>query len=151
MKKNKTGGTLGINLSILLTASFILAIIIFASQFANDNNAYVSVEDNNQGLYNTGIALNGTITTYQEGNNQTLIAVYGGEVQDGSDSLDRVSSFETGAEDAQEQVLESTRSAIGTIFGSNQNILWIVAGFTALLGLTIALYAWKTFKQGAPE
>lgn len=146
---NKRGGTLGLNLSIILAASFILAVVVFATQFSQDNGSFISISEN-KNLAAAG-TLNGTLTTYNRGNNQTLLAVYGGQVQDGSDSLDRVSTFETGSEDSLPDVANLSKQAVNTLFGSNINILIIAGAFIAFLGLSYALYAWKTFKQGAPD
>jgi hypothetical protein len=151
MIKNKTGGTLKIGFSIMLTSLFVMSVLVFSTQFAEDNAANITIADSNE--FGTASSINGTLQTFYSENNQTIKDLYGSEAQDGTDSLDRLSTFETGNEGGAGAVVNLSKQAASVIFGdatANRYGATIVTAFIGFLFLTIGLYVWKTFKQGDP-
>lgn len=148
--RGKIGGTLTLSASLILSSCFVLAVILFANQFATDNNAAISVSGDTN-INNNINNLNASLITYYDSNNISVSGLYGSSIAPGSDTLSRVSTFKSGSEDSLPSITNSTATAIFSIFGNNRNILIMAGAFAGFLALAIGLYAWKTLKGGAPD
>lgn len=150
---NKKGGTISWSWAILFAGSFIFCIIMFSSKFAIDNNSYISI-DGDIRSNNTLTDINNTLLIYQDQNNVTIRGLSGSKIESGSDSLSRVSSFESGDKISIATITNATRNSLDSILGgsssNNKGIYYIAGSFAALLGLITILYAWKTLK-GSPD
>lgn len=150
---NKKGGTISWSWSILFAGAFIICIIVFASKFAIDNNAFVSVDGDIRNN-NTLSGINGSLLLYQSQNNVTISGLSSSNIEAGSDTLSRVSTFESGDKITIGTITNATRNSLDAVLGGSSDntkgIYYIAGSFAALAALITILYAWRTLK-GQPD
>jgi len=150
MKTNKRGGTLGLSFSLILLGSFLMALYIYMSQFAQDNNSIINIQNDTNLARNLSL-VNGTLIAYYEGDNESVFKIYGSSIETGSDTLSRVSTFKSGNENTLPDYGAVAKDSIDTLFGGDPRI-WIITGaLLGLLALTVVLYYWQTLKAGNPN
>ncbi|KYK20691.1 hypothetical protein AYK24_09880 [Thermoplasmatales archaeon SG8-52-4] len=139
--------------SMVMLFIFAIAVITYSVNFANDNRVYVDMGDDAQ-LSTVQSNLQSDVQTFTSESNSSLQALYESSIESGDETTATGGMFKGGVLG----IFGSMKTIFGfvndKIFGGEQGnsglgaILTIVITF---MGITLALYIWKTWAGKNPE
>jgi len=131
---------------VLLLVVFTIAIISYTTNYAVDNNAAISLMDE-QSFVNLNASLQSEMVTFQDDVNDSSSASTRSTTEAGSDTLKSPSVFQNIGSSA--RALNAVLTLIKVeVFGGNPAFFIVITTLTAFFVLVIVLYVWKAFKQG---
>ncbi len=143
-------GTIKFLTGLAFVALFAIAIISYSVGFAADNQAAITLNDDenfNSLSSNVKSGLS-DFETSAETSNSILVE---SNIKSGDDNVEGGGQFKTGPAD----VLGTTKNVLSAankaIFGDDPNFGVLLTTFSAFLVLISGLYIWKTWKGGNPD
>lgn len=135
--------------SCLMIGLFAIAIVTFCSQFANDNDSAISIDDDGD-FTEISSDINSTITTWHSDINGTGETFISTTQDQGDQSATSGGQFKGGIRGALSMATEATRSGYQKIFGSNNGFGIFLTGLTGILLFMLIAYGWK-YWRGNPD
>ena len=138
---------------LIITFAFItvfsLAIFGYATGFANDNDAVVSI---NNDSVSSGVVtyMNDSVSSISTETNSTLTQFFQQATSEGSTAEKSTASFNFGQQ-FYNNVKEVWKFITSVIFGGDSNFALITRVFLSTLALIVLLYVWKTLRGGNPN
>jgi len=139
--------------SIIMTLLFIVAIMSYATNFGNDNNVAIDLNDDDVIMKAKG-NLQSDIQTFKSQTNSSLEALYESTIEGGDETTVTGGQFKGGISGAFDSLKITIRLIYQKIFGSEQGdngFGIILTGLISFLGLVSLLYLWKTWAGKSPD
>lgn len=143
-------GQLKLITSLVLVGLFTLAVIIFATNFAIDNEVPADLRlsgDSDIIALKTGVQ--GNVSSFTDNSNDTYYSIKGTEITTG-DTSPTGSSFILTPLSAISTVRTILNVGYIRLFGSDENFSIFITSFVALLTFAMALFIWQVWKGGTP-
>jgi len=142
-------GSIQLTTSIVMIILFSIAILGFATQFAVDNDAAISVADDPElSLMQTNLQSNGSSFTSESEN--TYSSIINSTISPGSDVIPSTAVFSLTPSSLVKVLKTITYSSYQKVFGSDSGFAIFFVTFIAIIVLLFALYVYKTLK-GNPD
>ena len=131
-----------------MTAVFVISIILFATNFAIDNNSAISIADDGRyGNLETSLRANlTTMATEAETSQEMLFAT---TLESGDEHSSTGAQFKIGPLTAVSLTLSSFKEAFGIVFGSSFN--WVALTFAALITFILGYFTIKAWLGRSPD
>ena len=136
-------------ISIVMASLFAIAILGFATQFALDNDAAVSVADDPE-LSLMQSNLQGNTSDFTSQSENTYSSIINSTITPGSDVIPSTAVFSLTPSSLGRVLYSITGTAYQKIFGTDGGFAVFFGIFIALIVLLFALYVYKTLK-GNPD
>jgi len=141
--------TINLTVSVLMITLFSVAIIAFSIGFANDNDAYVNIAENDKiSSFHTNSSAG--ITNFADDSNNTYSSILETTVEPGSDVIKSSSSFSITWKNLYNFVTNAMDIVSENIFGAKEGVKnpfgIFVTSFLAVLVFMIGLYLVKTWR-----
>jgi len=135
---------------LAFTIVFAIAIITYATNFANDNTTYVSISDDAE-ISGLNTNLKSDVETFRTTTNSSssVLTKLMGKVNE--QDLEGGSNFLSTPKTLANGIKSIASTSKKTLFGNDNNFGIIFSIFIGLLVMIIALYGWKTLKGGNPD
>lgn len=143
-------GTINVIVSLMLITLFSIAVIGFASNWGEDNNAAVSIIDDVQisNLYNNA---QDNATEFRGDSQSTYSSIVNSSIEAGSQTTPTGGQFAITTEGAVKTTFAIFLLTYINIFGGNPQFAIFVTVAGGLILFIIALYFWKTWRSGQPD
>lgn len=133
---------------LLMTAVFAFAVVMFAINFANENNSAFNI-DQQPGYNDTFNNLNGNLSQYQTETVNASDSFYRSEISTG-DTVTTGGQFKLGPGSALKTTDNILQQGFKSIFGSSSSFAIVFSVLITFLGYIVVLVIWKTWKGGNP-
>ena len=136
-----------LTISIVFIVLFSISIMAFAINFANDNDAYMSIADDKNNTYLYYSSASGNASEFTDDANSTYHSIKGTTVEPGSDVIQSAESFTITWSNAFSSFTNLLNIPRNAIFGGREGGFNFF--FTALTGIIlflIGLYLIKTWR-----
>jgi len=140
-------GQLKLIATLMFIALFSMAIVGYAINFAGDNNAVISL-DNEDGFDTFTSEVQTDIIDLKNEVNSSSKAISEADIGDASGTINRPAIFETMGDFP--KVLNLIINLVKQQFGNNPIITFAFTLLSIFIGISVVLYFWKTFK-GSPD
>lgn len=135
---------------LVLVVLFVSAISMYAISFASENDASISLA-NDDAAYSQISNVNSTIETFYTDANGSQYNIYKSSIQEGSDTFATTGPFQVGDTNVLTGTSNAVRGAFASIFGNDPRFGIYLTALIGFLGLALALYVWATLKGGIVE
>lgn len=135
--------------SILMTVLFSLAIVVFTISIGADNNAYINLE-NDPDYANIQDNITGEVRSFVGDANSSLETGLLTTQESGDQSASSGGQFKVTAASSVRMLKTSLSVGYKKIFGEDSGFGIFLSGLLGMIGFTIGLYIWKTWK-GNPD
>ena len=133
--------------ALALTAIFTIALISFGVNFAIDNDASVSLDDD---FTTTQTDMETSTGTLYTGADVAFTAFQESTIQSQTESSEGGTSFKVTPATSLDQGKKAINVGWSKIFGSGSEFKWIFNSILAILGIALLMYGWKAWK-GNPD
>jgi len=134
---------------ILLTIVFTIAIISYVINFANDNNAPVSLASDPE-FSSLSSDLKGDVQTFREQTNSSSQAFSESSIEAGSDTLQSPGVFLT-IISLPKMIYSILSLGFSQVFGNDVAFGVVFTALATFISIVAILYIWKTWKGGNPD
>lgn len=142
-------GTIKLIGSMLMMAVFVLAVVVFAIGFGNDNDSYVKLGDD-EDFNSLSSAMQKSADDFRDDAKSSADTFFSTTQDQGDQSATSGGQFKIGITTAVSTVVSMLGIGFSKIFGSDTGFGIILTVFTSLLVMMASLYGWKAWK-GNPD
>ena len=143
-------GLVKITTVLLMIGLFSIALITFATNFANDNGATISVgSDSSLNTVKSNSTSN--VNEFYSGSSTSYDAFQTSTIETQTQASEGGTQFKVTPTSSLKMFKSSMTAAWDKIFGSDSGFGIILTGVIGLMGVIIALYGWKAWKGGNPD
>ena len=136
---------------LIMVALFAIAIVSYASNFATDNDAVLSIADE-EGFDSMSSDLNSSVQTFKTQSGNSSTGFFQTNVEAGDETTRSGGTFKVGISSMIGSIKSILKVIQDTIFGGKGSGFGVV--FTAIASLLVYIsirYIWKTWKGGNPD
>lgn len=134
---------------LIMIGLFSVAIISFAVNFADDNNAPISISDDPE-IMNLQTKVEGNLSSFRSGSQSTYQSIVESSIDDGetTPSGGQFAITPTSAVPIAKNIIK-----VGyiKIFGTGSGFGIFVTAFLSIIVFTMAMYLWKTWVGRTPD
>lgn len=143
-------GQIQLTTALIMIGLFSLAIIGFAVNFAQDNNAAVDISDDPEltGLYTVNTV---NLTDFSVDSQDTYASIVNASIEAGSQTTQSGGQFAITPSNSLGAVKNIIRVGYTKIFGNGAGFGIFLTSFFAILVFRIGLYIWKTWGGRDPD
>jgi len=142
-------GSIKFTISMIMIALFSIAIITFAINFASDNNAAITIDDDSS-YSSLDSGMQSDVNEFYSGSSTAFDSFQSSTVQSQTESSEGGTQFKVTPTTALSMSSRAITTGWNKIFGSDSEFSVIFTALIAIFGFVIALYAWKAWK-GNPD
>lgn len=139
--------------AILLVVLFSIAVVGYATNFANDNDVYVTL-NNDSFVTGQQSDLESGISTFKTQANSSVLSLTKGTIASGDETTETGSQFKGSVSGIFDSMKAALNTAYARIFGQEQGnsglgifLVALISFLTVLMGL----YIWKTWAGKTPD
>lgn len=143
------GGQIQLTISLVLIALFTVAIISFAANFANDNNAAIDINDDSD-ISSLKTNAQGNVSAFNTGSENQYQSIIETTIAPGSDSAQSVGPFAVTPTNSLETSKNIMKVGYTKIFGTGAGFGVFLTSLISVLVFLIGLYLYKTLR-GLPD
>jgi hypothetical protein len=143
-------GQIGLTISITAIVLFTIALLGFSINFANDNDAPISIA-NDEVMGNLYSDAKTNISQIDEDSNSTYTSIVKSTVEGGSSTFKSAGALEITFSNLLPSFYNVLRASYIRIFGADSDFGVFLLAFISLIGIIAILYILKTFLGGNPD
>lgn len=134
---------------LLMAGVFAVALIIFAINFGDENEAHFNLADSDE-FNQTRTEILGNLSTYHTEVVNSSDSFYESEIQEG-ETVRTGGQFKLGPGTALTTSTSIMTQGFRTIFGTGGTFAFVLTTIISFLGFMLVLYIWKTWAGRNPE
>jgi len=129
---------------------FAFAIMMFVTNFADDNLVYVDAGDD-PCLSQFSSDWDKGFDTLKITTNESVLVLQEAQIESGDENVEGGGQFKTNPYSMFTMIKDIFKLGNKTILGGDVNLLVFTAAVSMMLSFIIGLYIWKTWKGGNPD
>jgi hypothetical protein len=133
--------------SLTLIALFSFAIIMFAGNFASENNSFTSTNDDATLISNRD-SINSSVLVFKEDADGTLTGFYRADFVGGAESSTAPANLRVGNGSFIDMGKTTINSTYYSVFGGNPEVTIFLTALLSFLGIATVFYIWSAIKGG---
>jgi len=150
LRRNKRGGHINFIVSLVLIALFTIAIIIFAVNFASDNDSKISIASDPE-FANINNEVSGNLTTFYKDIGKAVNSTYESTISTQTDASEGGTGFKVGPGTALLMATSTISLAFSKIFGSGSGFGILLTALVSVLAFISIMYIMKAWAGKNPD
>ena len=143
-------GFIRYTVALVIISLFAIAITTFAINFSSDNDASISISDDNS-FSNTSDELNSDIEVFYEGVNTSNSAFIKSTISSQTEASEGGTQFKVTPSTSMSMAKKSITTAWEKVFGSDSGFGIVFTALISLIGFIVGLYAYKAWVGRNPD